>query len=253
MFFTIVRIAQSLILPPSGLLILMAVGFLLVGKRRILGVLCIASGFLLLYGMCISPVSDALIHPLESRYPPLTDTKNIDARAIVVLSGGVRDASLPGLEPEPSDFSLERLVQGVVLYRKLRIPLMLVGGSGDPGRPELKEADAMAYTALGLGVPARDIHVENTARDTLESAGAMKRLLKSSRVILVTSAYHMKRAVGFFKKQGFDVVPAPTGYRAERRRLTGYSFIPRLDNLNSSSAAVSEYMSYRWYSLRGDL
>jgi uncharacterized SAM-binding protein YcdF (DUF218 family) len=253
MFFTMVRIAQSLILPPSGLLILMAVGFLIVEKRRILGFLCIASGFFLLYGMCLGPVSDALIRPLESMYPPLTDTRNIHARAIVVLSGGVRDPSLPGLIPEPADSSLERMVQGVVLYRKLRIPLMLVGGSGDPGRPELKEADAMASTALSLGVPARDIHVENSVRNTLESARAVKRLLKSSRVILVTSAYHMKRAVAFFKKQGVDVVPAPTGYRAEKRTLTGYSFIPRLDNLYSSSAAVSEYMSYRWYVMLGNL
>jgi uncharacterized SAM-binding protein YcdF (DUF218 family) len=253
MSYTILRIAQSLILPPSGLLILMAVGFLIVEKRRILGFLCIASGFFLLYALCLGPVSDALIRPLENMYPPLTDTGNIHARAIVVLSGGVRDPSLPGLEPEPADASLERLVQGVVLYRKLRIPLVFVGGSGDPARPELKEADAMAHTALGLGVPARFIHVENSARNTLESARALKRLLESSRVILVTSAYHMKRAVAFFKKQGLDVVPAPTDYRAERRTLTGYSFIPRLDNLYASSAALSEYLSYRWYGMRGDL
>jgi uncharacterized SAM-binding protein YcdF (DUF218 family) len=253
MSFAIVRITQSLILPPSGLLILMAVGFLIVEKRRILGFLCIAAGFFLLYGLCLDPVSNSLIRPLESMYPPLTDTGNIHARAIVVLSGGVRDPSLPGFEPEPTDVSLERLVKGVELYRKLRLPLVLVGGSGDPARPELKEADAMARTALGLGVPARHIHVENSARNTLESAVALKRLLESGRIILVTSAYHMRRAVAFFKKQRFDVVPAPTGYRAERRTLSAYSFIPRLDNLYSSSAAVSEYLSYRWFSMRGAL
>ena len=253
MFFTLTRIIQSLILPPSGLLILMAIGFLIVGKKRILGSICIASGFFLLYGMCISPVSDAIIQPLENLYAPLVDAKNIGAQTIVVLSGGVRDASVPGLGPEPDDVSLERLIHGVVLYRKLRIPLMFVGGSGDPGRPDLKEADAMAHNAIGLGVPAQDIHIENSARNTLESAKAMKRLLKGNRIILVTSAYHMKRAVAFFKKYGFDVVPAPIGYRAERRKLTGYSFIPCLDNLSSSSYALSEYLSYRWYTMLGDL
>jgi uncharacterized SAM-binding protein YcdF (DUF218 family) len=141
----------------------------------------------------------------------------------------------------------------VVLYRKLRIPLLFVGGCGDPGRPALREAEAMARTAISIGVPAKDIQVENSARNTLESAKAVKRLLKNSRVVLVTSAYHMKRSVAFFKKQGFDVVPAPTGYRAERRALTGYSFIPHLDNLASSSCALSEYLSYRWYAMRGDL
>ncbi len=254
MLFTLMRLAQSLILPPSGLLILMAIGFLIVGKKRILGVLCIASGFLLLYGMCTGPVSDALVRPLESKYPPLVVTKGLkEARAIVVLSGGVRDVSVPGIEPEPGPFSLERLVYGVGLYRKLRIPLVLVGGSGDPAKQELKEADAMAHTALSLGVPAGDVMVESGARNTLESARAMKQMLKSGRIILVTSAFHMKRSVAFFKQQGFDVVPAPVGYRTGRRRLTGYSFIPKIENLSTCSAALSEYLSYRWYAMRGDL
>jgi len=253
MFFKLTKIAEWLILPPSGLLILMAMGFLVVGKKRILGMLCIASGFFLLYGMCIDPVSNALIQPLESMYAPLVDTKNIDAQAIVVLSGGVRDPKVPGLFAEPDDYSLERLVYGVALYRKLRIPLLLVGGSGDPGRPELLEAEAMARTATSIGVPSKDIIIESSPRNTLEGAKAVKRLLKKSSIILVTSAAHMKRSVAMFKKQGFDIVPAPTGYRTDRRPLTGYSFIPRVENLASSSLALSEYLSYRWYSLRRDL
>jgi uncharacterized SAM-binding protein YcdF (DUF218 family) len=188
MFFTLTKVAQFLILPPSGLMILMAIGFLMVGKKRILGTLCVASGFFLLYGMCISPVSNAMIEPLESRYAPLVDMKNIDAQAIVVLGGGVRDASVPGLGPEPAAYSLERLVYGVALYRKLKIPLLIVGGSGDPARPELREAEAMARTAVGIGVPVNDIQVEDAARNTLESAKAVKRLLKNSRIVLVTTA-----------------------------------------------------------------
>jgi uncharacterized SAM-binding protein YcdF (DUF218 family) len=253
MFFTLTKIVQSLILPPSGLLILMAIGFLIVGKKRILGVLCIASGYLLLYGMCISPVSNALIQPLESMYVPFVVAKNIDVQAIVVLSGGARDASGPGLGPVPDSYSLERLVYGVALYRKLLIPLMLIGGSGDPGRPDLLEAEAMARTAISIGVPAKDIVVESSVRNTLESAKAVKRLLKNGRIILVTSAAHMKRSVAMFKKQGFDVIPAPTGYRTERRALSGYSFMPHIENLATSSLALSEYLSYRWYAMRGDL
>lgn len=253
MFFTAAKITQSLILPPSGLLILMAVGFLIVGKRRILGALCIASGFILLYGMCIDPVSDALIKPLESGYAPLRDGQKMDARAIVVLGGGARDVSWLGLEAEPGFFSLERTVRGVALYGKLHIPLMFAGGSGDPGRPDLKEAAAMAHTAVSLGVPARDIRIENNARNTVESAKALKRVLNGGRIILVTSAFHMKRAEAFFKKQGFDVIPAPTGYFEERRPLTAYSFIPHIDNLYVSAAALSEYLSTRWYALRRDL
>jgi uncharacterized SAM-binding protein YcdF (DUF218 family) len=73
------------------------------------------------------------------------------------------------------------------------------------------EAEAMARAATELGVPRRDIIVEGTARNTQESARAVKRVLKSKRIFLVTSAYHMKRAEGLFKKQGFDVFPRPPG------------------------------------------
>ena len=253
MFFTLTKIVQSLLLPPSGLLILMAIGFLVVGKKRILGMLCIASGFLLLYALCISPVSNALIQPLESVYAPFVYTKDLDAQAIVVLSGGAREPSVPGLLPEPNDYSLERLVYGVALSRKLRLPLLLVGGSGDSGRPQLLEAEAMARTAISIGVPVKDIVVENSVRNTHESAKAVKRLLNKSRIILVTSAAHMKRSVAMFKKEGVDIVPAPTGYRTDRHALTGYSFIPRIENLSTSSLALSEYLSYRWYAMRGDL
>lgn len=252
MFFVISKVLLYLILPPSGIMILMAIGFLIVKRKRMAGWGLIAFGFLLLYGLSTGPVINSLIVPLETSHPLLKD-KTVHADAIVVLTGGIRDLSRLGLEPEPSDISLERLVKGVMLYRVLRRPLIIAGGSGSLIHSEIPEADAMARAASDLGVLEQDLVIENKSRNTLESARAVRGLLKGDRIILVTSAYHMKRSVALFKKQGFDVVPAPTGYLAMDRPMSKYAFIPSAVGLSTSAVALSEYISFAWYSMKGDL
>jgi len=252
MFFVISKVLLYLVLPPSGILLLMAAGFLIVRQKRVVGWGLIALGFLLLYGLSTGPGINSLIIPLETSYPPLKD-KTVHGDAIVVLTGGISDLSWLGLEPEPSDLSLERLVKGVMLYRALRRPLIIAGGSGSLIHSEIPEADAMARAAVDLGVLEQDIVIENKSRNTLESAKAVRGLLKGNRIILVTSAFHMKRSVALFKKQGFDVVPAPTGYLALNRPVSRYSYIPSAVGLSTSSVALSEYISFAWYSVIGDL
>jgi uncharacterized SAM-binding protein YcdF (DUF218 family) len=252
MLFIISKVLLYLVLPPSSILLLMAAGFVIVRQKRMVGWGLIVFGFLLLYGLSSGPVINSLIVPLETSYPPLKD-KTVHADAIVVLTGGVSDLSRLGLEPEPSDLSLERLVKGVMLYRDLRRPLIITGGSGSLIHSEIAEADAMARAAVALGIPKQDIVIENKSRNTLESARAVRGLLKGKRIILVTSAFHMKRSVALFKKQGFDVVPSPTGYLALSQPVSRYSFIPSAAGLSTSAVALSEYISFAWYSMKGDL
>ncbi|MGE5173712.1 MAG: YdcF family protein, partial [Betaproteobacteria bacterium] len=199
-------------------------------------------------------VTDALMKPLESAYLPLEigETK-MKADAVVVLSGGVRDLSWLGLAAEPSEVSLERAAEGVRLYRITHLPLMLVGGSGDPTKDTISEAEAMTHAVSGLGVPGKDTIVVGKARNTLEAARAVKRMLTGNHIILVTSASHMKRAAGLFRKQGFEVIPAPCGYRGEQRAFSFISFIPRADNLLNSATALAEYLSLAWYTMIRDL
>jgi uncharacterized SAM-binding protein YcdF (DUF218 family) len=252
MFYPVSRLIQSLILPPSSLLILVIAGSLILRRNRALGRLLIASGIVLLYLLSISPVAESLIAPLEKDFLPIEQKENVAAQAIVVLSGGVRDVSWNGAGPEPSETSLERMVKGVTIHRTLRLPLVIVGGSGDPEKI-ISEADAMARVAADLGVPRKDMIIESTARNTVESARELKRVFKGNRILLVTSAYHLRRATAIFKKQGFEAVPVPAGFLAERRAISIRSFIPQAGNLYNSSLALSEYISYAWYAAKGDL
>lgn len=247
MKFILLKTALTLVLPPASLIIIMAAGFL-IGLRRVLGRLLVAAGFFLLYFLSISPVSDGLLKPLETGFPTGMDGPD-KALAIVVLGGGVRDLAWLELPSTASCLSKERVVRGITIYRKHHLPLVFMGGSGDPSGTAGPDAEAMARTALELGVPARDVKVENRSRNTLESAKALKGLIKGRDIILVTSAFHLKRATAMFRKQGFRVIPAPAGYRYEHKKLTFFSFIPQAGNLDDSSTALYEYASLLWYSL----
>jgi uncharacterized SAM-binding protein YcdF (DUF218 family) len=252
MSFMFLKFIQRLVLPPASILLLLLSGFLLIRFRRNLGSLCIAIGFLLLYGLSISPVSSALIAPLERDLRPV-NAKLVKADVIVVLGGGTRDRSWLGLKPEPAEESLKRVAAAVSLYKTLHLPVLLTGGTGDFAQSQLSDADAMARTALDLGVPEKDIRIEHMSRNTLESARAVKGMTKGNHIVLVTSAFHMKRSVALFRKQGFDVVPAPVGFRSGQRPFSVFSIIPNAESLLSSSLALAEHLSLGWYSMTGDL
>jgi uncharacterized SAM-binding protein YcdF (DUF218 family) len=252
MGFIITKTLLFLLLPPTSILALMLLGFLLIRSHRFLGRLLITAAFVLLYSLSISPVSDALIAPLEADYRPL-DVKSIKADVIVVLGSGAIDLSALGLEPMPNKGSLERTVAAVKLYRSLHIPIMITGGAGDPARPQLSDAAPMARIAMELGVPKKDISVDNASFNTLASARNMKAAFAGKRMVLVTSAYHLKRSVALFQKQGLLVIPQPSGYLSGQQDSSFHAAIPRMEFLNTSSAALSERLSLTWYRLTKEL
>jgi len=248
----IIRTIQTLILPPAFIVILMFSGFLLLWFNRIAGRALITFGFLLLYGLSIYPVSNALITPLEEGLRPVA-LKSVKADVIVVLGGGAHDLSWLGLEPEPSDGSLQRMVAAVKLYHALHIPIMVTGGAGDPAQPLLSDAGPMARTARDLGVPMKDIILDNGSPNTLASAKAVKKQFAGKRIILATSAFHLRRALAMFRAQGLEVVPEPSGYLHGQKSLGYADALPQMSCLTVSSRAMSEYLSYSWYSILGEI
>ena len=252
MGFIISKVLLYLLLPPAGLLLLMLAGFILLRQHRNTGRALIAAGVVLLYGLSLNPVADRLIRPLEASYLPLSEDL-VKADAIVVLGGGARDLSWVPAGPEPSEGSLERLVGAVQLARKHHLPLVVSGGTGDPKPGTVLEANAMANVAMRLGIPAKDIVIDNRSRNTWENAEAVQKLLPGKTVVLVTSAFHMRRSLAMFKKQGFSVLPAPVGYLSQTRHGSYADHIPQAAALATSSIAISEYISLSWYRMTGKI
>lgn len=252
MSFTLQKIIWFFVMPPACLIIFMLIGVVVSRNRAGL-----AKGFLLisalvLYLLSLGPGADLLLMPLERSARPLVLLPN-HADAVVVPGGGSVDRSWVGATPLPNGETYTRLVLGVELAKKLKIPLILTGGNGESFSTKLKDAEVMAEAAYAMGLPRKQIVVESASRNTLENSRAVRKLLKGDRIILATSAYYMKRAIIMFTRQGFTVIPAPTYYLSQTRKRGAALFIPRGENLKNSSVAVAEWLSLAWWKMRGQL
>jgi len=230
-------LSQSLLL---GALALLA---LWLGRRRLAGcALLLALGWL--YLCSTAWFADYLAATLEDDYPPkaLSVTPQVDA--IVVLGGAVRGDTHMGTLGDMND-AADRLVQAARLYRAGKAPRVLLSGGGESGvRPE---AELMAELLEVMGVPRRAMLLEDKSRTVLLNQVGARRIL------LVTSAAHMRRAEGLFTAQGLEVIPAPTDYQRlvapEAAALPAWA--PDVGNLQRSTRALHELWGYRVYRQRG--
>lgn len=215
-------------------------------------------------------VAMALVRSLEWRYlPPPELTPPIEAplaEVIVLLAGGTQSAQPPRPLVEVNGAG-DRVLYAAYLVQQGAAPRILLSGgridwleSGDsPG-------EDMATLLAMLGVPPQALWIEDRSRNTFESAVAAWEMLSAyniRRIILVTSAQHMPRSVALFKKQGFEVIPAPTDYaltQAEWQRLTHpdletvlINLLPDASNLAATTNVLKEYLGMFIYWLRGQV
>jgi uncharacterized SAM-binding protein YcdF (DUF218 family) len=226
---------KNLILPPTGLLALAILGVFLITRRPRLARTCLVLSLGSLWLLSTPVVSDALARLAEC-CPPLDLRRAAEAQAIVILGGGGERAFAPEYGgPAAEPLLLERLSYGAYIARKTGLPILLTGYR--------VEAGAMQGSLLrNFEIAAR--WVDGDARDTFENASNSVRLLKADgvqRIVLVTHATHMRRAVREFTAAGLDVVPAPAGMQAERD--TGIRrFAPDPDGLLRARAAIYELL-----------
>ena len=226
---------KGLILPPSGPILLAALGVFLIKRRPLLARICLILGLGSLWLLSTPLVSDALSH-LAEHYPPLDLQSTVGAQAIVILGGGGQRAFAPEYGgPAADPVLLERLSYGAYIAGKTGLPILVTGFH--------EEADAMRDTLRrNFGVDAR--WVDDQAYDTFQNARNSVRLLRADgvhRIVLVTRATHMWRSVREFSDAGVEVVPAPVGILAPRD--IGFSYyLPNPDALLRAHSAVYELL-----------
>ena len=239
-------------------------GFALVLSMLAMGILGISAGFarlflfvavIVLWGASTPIFSDYLCLTLEGQYPPVAVEATPTADAIVVLGGGVSGPAPPRITLDLSD-AADRLLHAARLYRAGKAPLVLVTGGMIPWLgSELPEAATMQSLLEEWGVPAGSILLEGASRNTYENAILSKPLLEErglQRVLLVTSALHMPRALATFQSAGIDAVPAATDYTVIYRDWrTVIDFLPDARALSRTTDAISEYVGYAYYRWQG--
>jgi uncharacterized SAM-binding protein YcdF (DUF218 family) len=221
MFFVLSKTIAFLLLPSNLLIALVGCGAALLATRwwrtgvRLASIslaILVAAGFL--------PVGNLLIHALESRFPPW-DTARGAPDGIVVLGGAIA----PTLSQEHGEAVIYDAPGRIVALAKLarQFPaarIIYSGGNADlvPGGPA--EADFVPSLFDSLGVPRERVVLENRSRNTAENATFSKDIAKpkpGERWLLITSAMHMPRAIGCFRRAGFAVEAYPVDWRTGAR------------------------------------
>ncbi len=221
-------------------------------RKQRAGKALVSIGLISMTLLSYGAVSGYLLEPFETRYTPYnkvnTSTNGYRIKYVVVLGGGhISDPNLP-ITSQINGASLVRLVEGIRIYRKhTGCKLILSGGSGfDP----IPNADIMAQVAKEIGVVEKDIILERKSRDTRDEARILKSVVGRDPFVLVTSASHMSRAMGMFKKFGMNPVPAPTGHRIRKRQgLSPESFFPGITSLGNARTAIKESLGLIWAKL----
>ncbi len=169
------------------------------------------------------------------------------AEALVVLGGAVLPPSGPstGIDLQAA---ADRVWYASRLFHAGKAPLLLLSGGSDPERQVFSEARAMAIFLQDLGVPPKAMLLEESSRTTRENAVYSAALLKARgihRILLVTSALHMPRAMALFNAQGLQVVPAPTDFEVRALPPGLLPWLPDALELDGSARAMKEIVG-KW-------
>lgn len=250
MIWEIGSVAKQLLLPPLGLGWLLVLAWLLVRRRPGLARWLMAVCALLVVVLGTPVVSSFLTRmvELESAAPRFGS-----AHAIVILGGGRRltfDAAGKVTDSAPGPFTLERVHAGARLVRQTGLPVLVTSGKPDDFDPT--EAEVMrTVLARDFGISAK--WLEDQSRNTVENGEFTARMLlpqKVSRIILVTSAFHMRRARLIFERAGFVVLPAPVNPISSSPVWRAGDLLPNAPALLRSYYAFNEMGGILYASLR---
>ena len=250
MDFILKKIVSWSLMPiPLGmLLILIAILFLVRDKKRkAIGTLTVA--FVWFSLLSYTPFANHLLYRFESAYPPLLQAPR-EIKYIYVLGGGHKSDNALPITSQVYDDAIIRLNEAIRLYYKLhkRATIIVSGYSGFYSN--IPHANMQQKLALALGVDPRNIILQPKPRDTQEEAKAAKKLLKNKPFILITSAYHMDRAMRWFRQEGLTPVPAPAHHFTSANQTAYWGFF-NAHSLMMSTHAFHEALGVLWQKIKG--
>jgi uncharacterized SAM-binding protein YcdF (DUF218 family) len=224
-----------------GLILAAAAGAVRLRARRRIAAWMLAAAAAIIFVGAFGPVGNALLGPLERRYPPLPDGSLPTVGYIVVLGSGYAPRDGVPVTAALDQDGLVRIVEGVRLLRRLGAARLVLSGGAAPG--ETPPAFGYAKLARDLGLDDASLVVLNGSLDTGAEARSVAALIGAAPFILVTSAYHMPRAMRLMKRAGAHPIPAPTGQLVnELANHTWRSFLPTSNGMSKTERALHEYL-----------
>lgn len=232
------------------LLLIMAIRALRGGRQK-LGMTCLWSCLALVLIVGTVPIGEMLLRPIVGRFQA---KPRLEWPAGIIVLGGAengRSSESSGL-PEVND-AADRFLAGIALARKYPdVKLIFSGGSPSVFGESISGSLVAAQIFADAGIESERVVLEGRSRNTAENASLSRKLIDSSvdgEWVLVTSAFHMPRAVGAFCAAGWTgIVPYPVDFRGVGGGEFGWDLAGRLSTLN---IAIKEWMGLVAYRVTG--
>jgi uncharacterized SAM-binding protein YcdF (DUF218 family) len=255
MFFILAKILGFFALPSNILISVGLIGIVLMATRYARAGRRLAVTALILIAIAgLSPLGNALILPLEERFPPWDSSHG--APTGIISLGGALDTVVSEPRGEVAlNEAAERMTAVAELAR--RYPdahIVFSGGSGRIIYNGVTEASLAARLFESFGIARERTTLEDKSRDTDENARFTKELVQpkpGERWLLVTSAHHMPRAIGAFRAAGFSVEAFPVDYRTRGAVDLLRPFSNVGDGLRRTDTAAREWVGLAAYRLTG--
>ena len=259
-FFVLSKIVGLMLLVESWLLLGLLAGLV----SLFLGAIGPAKGCLLatlvILLLVLSPLTDILLARLEVAYPANPDLEQgapIDG--IIILGGSIITAHSDHWQQAELNHSGERITEAMRLARKIPdCPILISGGNASPldvllGNSGVSEAEMTRDLLIGMGVDASRILIETKSRNTVENAVFSAQLVgeeKSKRWLMITSAFHMERALRSFARADWtDILPFPVDHRTNLAN-TAFSWYPG-GKIERADLLVKEMVGLIIYGITG--
>ena len=204
--------------------------------------------FLTLFLFSNPLISNKLVKYIEAPYLPVKLSEVPESDYIVVLSGMVHFVKDDVYEWSDPD----RFFAGIKLLNANKGKKIIYTGGLLPWEKKKKtEGELLKNKSLEFGIDENDILITKKVQNTYEEAYAITHLIDNkSKIILVTSAFHMNRAEFLFKKHDFIIFPYPVDFKFKNDNITILDFIPSATSLSSSSFVIREVLGRMYYRVK---
>jgi uncharacterized SAM-binding protein YcdF (DUF218 family) len=254
LLFYLSKIFWFLIQPLNLAIFLLALSILVgwLGWRKLRGFTLVLS-FLILALSAWTSLGALMLNPLEERFPrpPLPD----NVAGIIVLGGGFEGAINLARGGYDVNGGGDRFLEAAVLARRFPDAKVVVsGGTGTMVLDGEGDVDTAPKLFAALGIPSNRLILERDSRNTYENVENLRQLVApgpDETWLLVTSAFHMPRSMGLFRKAAFPVLPWPVDYRTSGREGIGVMRDNPADSLQTTTTALREWIGLIAYKFVG--
>jgi uncharacterized SAM-binding protein YcdF (DUF218 family) len=246
MFFFLSKTVGWIVTPTNFIVALGALGLVCLLTRFVsLGRKLIVASVVLLLICAVTPFGYWTLMPLEQQFPVWNSSMG-PPDGVIVLGGSIAPELSVARGTGVFPYAADRLVAAAELARRFPlIPVIFTGGSATLAIGDGREADFAAEIFERLGLPKGRVILERESRNTIENARFTKAIAApkpGERWLLITSAYHMPRSVGLFRKVGFSVQPYPVDWMT-RGSVDLFKFFDRpVDALRRTDTGIREWI-----------